>query len=451
MLDEAELDQVGAMAAGLEQSTGVGSGEADWRTADRTLRRLAARRAALDEAEARWLLIARRAQVHRHCGFATFLEYVERVLGHAPHAARERLRVAESLVALPVTRSAMAAGRVGYSAVRELTRVATPETEVAWLGAVVDRTVREVEAAVAGRRPGDQPDTPPDPTHVMRTLRLELSPSTFALFVAARRALEDVCGETLTDDDVVASLCRATLAGASPVGPADDPSPVGSPAAPTTNQPPHQIAITTCPDCRRSWQDAAGQTIELSPTEVERARCDATLLGRVDGDRPSRVTRTIPPATRRAVLRRDRGRCVVPGCRGSRFVDVHHLVPRVAGGDHRPSRLAVLCSAHHGAVHDGRLRIEGTAPHALRFFHADGRSYGARPEPAADEGAEGGDPPSDTGAEARHALTDLGFSETIAREAVARARSHMGHGAPLPALIAAALRLCPRPRARSGP
>ena len=370
MLDEVEVDRDGAMAAGLELEGGVGD-EVDWRTADRTLRRVAARRAALDEAEARWLLIARRTQVHRHRGFATFLEYVERVLGHAPHAARERLRVAEALRTLPVTRTAMATGRVGYSAVRELTRVATPATEVAWLGAVADRTVREVEAAVAGRRPGDTPDTPPDPAHVTKTLRLQLSPSTFALFVAARRALEDVCGQALTDDDVVASLCRATLGGASPVGPTAAPADGDGPGGPSAAQPPHQIAITTCPDCSRAWQDAAGQTIELSPPELARARCDATLLGRVDDDRPARATRSIPPAIRRAVLRRDRGRCVVPGCRGSRFVDVHHLVARAAGGGHRPSGLAVLCPLCR-ARHKAHYAAPPVMPRSRGLLDGDG-------------------------------------------------------------------------------
>ena len=146
----------------------------------------------------------------------------------------------------------------------------------------------------------------------------------------------------------------------------------------------YQIAITRCPDCTRAWQDVAGHTIEISETELAQASCDAELLGRVDGDKPARVTKTIPPRTRRAVLRRDRGRCVVPGCRNARYVDVHHIVPRAAGGKHTPSKLSALCSAHHKAAHDGRLRIDGTAPDKLRVTHADGRPYGAPPSHVGD-------------------------------------------------------------------
>jgi hypothetical protein len=40
-----------------------------WREADRALRRLAARRAALDAEETRWLLIARRENVHERFGY----------------------------------------------------------------------------------------------------------------------------------------------------------------------------------------------------------------------------------------------------------------------------------------------------------------------------------------------------------------------------------------------
>ncbi|MBL8621777.1 MAG: HNH endonuclease, partial [Myxococcales bacterium] len=147
-------------------------------------------------------------------------------------------------------------------------------------------------------------------------------------------------------------------------------------------KPMHQIAITQCSDCRKAWHDVAGHTIELSAAELAQASCDAELLGRVDGDKPARVTKTIPPRTRRAVLRRDRGRCVVPGCRNARYVDVHHIVPRAEGGDHTPTKLAALCSAHHTAAHDGRLRVDGIAPGKLRFVHADGRPYGAPPASA---------------------------------------------------------------------
>ena len=88
------------------------------------------------------------------------------------------------------------------------------------------------------------------------------------------------------------------------------------------------------------------------------------------------ATQTIPPATRRAVIRRDRKRCVVPGCNNHVWLDVHHLDPRAEGGSHDPERLAMMCGAHHDAVHRGTLRVDGTGSTRFVFRHADGTPYG---------------------------------------------------------------------------
>ena len=384
-----------------------------WREADLQLRSLAARRRALDVAEAHWLRVAREAQVHKHLGFGTFIEYIERTLGYRPRTALERLRVADARAALPAINEALACGRVSYTTVRELSRIATPETEQAWLAAVAGKTVREVEAMVAGRAPGDGPGTPPDPDLEPRRLRLDLSPDVYARFLAARRQLEEDCGERMSDDDVMASLCDAVLAPADGRGPRS------------------QIAVTVCAHCDRAWHDTAGQTIEVAAAAVELARCDAQQVGRVDGETPASITGDIPASVRRQVERRDRGRCVVPGCRCSRYLHMHHIVPRENGGAHAARNLCLLCTAHHRAVHDGRLIIAGEAP-ALRFAHADGRAYGT------------GVPPNDAAnacaRDARLALRTLGFTGADARRAVELAHARVGTHATLEDWLREALR-----------
>src|SRR5678816_3647222 len=87
---------------------------------DRRLREYARHRASLDAAEAFDLLRAEQLKLHFLHGFATMYEYLERVLGYGPHAARERMRVARGLVKLPQTTAALARGELTYSAVREL-------------------------------------------------------------------------------------------------------------------------------------------------------------------------------------------------------------------------------------------------------------------------------------------------------------------------------------------
>ena len=94
------------------------------------------------------------------------------------------------------------------------------------------------------------------------------------------------------------------------------------------------------------------------------------------GAKTPRAKQSIPPAIRRLVLRRDGGRCRVPGFRHATFVDVHHLDPRSEGGGNDPENLATLCPAHHRANHRGELVVEGRPTTGLRFFHADGTAYG---------------------------------------------------------------------------
>jgi hypothetical protein len=121
-----------------------------------------------------------------------------------------------------------------------------------------------------------------------------------------------------------------------------------------------------------------------------------------------RATQTIPPALRRHVLCRDKGRCVVPGCRHTTFIDVHHLELRSEGGLHNADNLVVLCTAHHRAVHHGRLIITGVPSTGLRFQHADGTPYGHAP--SADTIA--------TLEQVFRGLRGLGFKEREARRAL---------------------------------
>src|SRR5262249_34194760 len=107
----------------------TGLGPAEWQEVDRRLREYARHRSALDAAETFDLVRAEQLKIYVSFGFVSLYEYLERVLGYKPHTARERMRVARALAALPETTAALARGALSYSAVRELTRVATAETQ----------------------------------------------------------------------------------------------------------------------------------------------------------------------------------------------------------------------------------------------------------------------------------------------------------------------------------
>jgi len=95
------------------------------------------------------------------------------------------------------------------------------------------------------------------------------------------------------------------------------------------------------------------------PTEtVRRLSCDAGLSQQTaHGATPE--TRTIPAATRRALVERDR-HCAFPGCdRRPDWTDAHHLVHWADGGKTNMNNLALLCRPHHHRmVHEGRWRLQ---------------------------------------------------------------------------------------------
>ncbi|HKE13911.1 MAG TPA: hypothetical protein VKB80_03525, partial [Kofleriaceae bacterium] len=281
--------------------------DAMWKRVHEELTRLARAKGAYDVDEARLLLEAQRLRVHEQVGYGTLLEYLERLFGYGPRMATERLRVAEALAMLPAFRDALAAGVLAWSAVRELSRVAVPATEAEWLAAAKDKTVRQVEEMVSGRKRGGRPTDRPEPV-TRHVLRLEVSSDALAAFRDARRRIELEVGHSLDDDAAILMLAQYALRGS------DDPG-----------RAPYQVAMTVCVDCGRGTRDGSGKELDVEPHRIEAARCDAQEvdLTHVGAGAPAPATQTIPPRIRRLVWRRDHGRCQVPGCRAAKFLEVH--------------------------------------------------------------------------------------------------------------------------------
>src|SRR5262249_35495558 len=95
----------------------TGLGHAEWQEVDRRLREYARHRSALDAGEAFDLVRAEQLKIYVSFGFVSLYEYMEHVLHYKPHTARERMRVAPGLAALPATAAARSRGTLSYSAV----------------------------------------------------------------------------------------------------------------------------------------------------------------------------------------------------------------------------------------------------------------------------------------------------------------------------------------------
>ncbi|MDQ3339554.1 MAG: hypothetical protein M4D80_30685 [Myxococcota bacterium] len=136
---------------------------ADWKALHHRLRSIAKRRVALEAEEATWLIEAEETRLYRRLGYTTMVEYMERELFWGPHAASERLRVARELRELPLIAELFAGGELCFSAVRELTRVATPATEEAFLRNAQGKTAHQIQQQVTGLPRGARPDDRPNP------------------------------------------------------------------------------------------------------------------------------------------------------------------------------------------------------------------------------------------------------------------------------------------------
>jgi hypothetical protein len=413
------------------ESSVIGAGEAAWSRAHHELTRLAREGAAHDFDVGCALLVALRNATHVMLGYGSFVEYVERLFGYAPRCTHDRVRVAEALELLPGLSCALREGELCWSVVRELTRVATPETEAEWIAIAEGRTVREVEELVAGHHHGDRPSDLRDEQARRHALRFDVSAETYALFREAIAKERRDAGGGIDDDAALMMLARRSLGGARDEGRSS-----------------HQIVHLRCPDCAKSRLVGGGQMVVVGSELAEMAECDAqhvhadealeapTHVGRTAS---GRATQTIPCATRRLIVRRDGGRCRVPGCRAAVFLDVHHVFPRSEGGDHEPEHLLLLCGAHHRAVHGGQLFIEGSSVPGFVFRHADGSTYGGEVSPER----------ASIMSDAFLALRSLGYGETESRLALSALATHVGRGAALDDVVRRALTALRAGRSRS--
>ena len=114
------------------------------------------------------------------------------------------------------------------------------------------------------------------------------------------------------------------------------------------------------------------------PAETSRRMaCDCSIVHWHEGEHGEplnigRKTRSIPPAIRRALKRRDHG-CRFPGCTCNRFVDAHHIQHWADGGETSMDNLVLLCRTHHRLVHEAGYGVRQTADMGIVFKLPDGK------------------------------------------------------------------------------
>jgi hypothetical protein len=88
--------------------------------------------------------------------------------------------------------------------------------------------------------------------------------------------------------------------------------------------------------------------------------------------------RNPPPALRRALRERDKGRCRFPGCE-SRRVDAHHVLWWTHGGRTCLANMVSLCRRHHRLIHEFGYRVDALPDGVFVFRRPDGTPIPASP------------------------------------------------------------------------
>ncbi len=217
---------------------------------------------------------------------------------------------------------------------------------------------RELEELVARASLGDQPPEPDEDSPALNFVwtKMRLEPLHFERLMKAVARIRHAHG------GLDMSLSQCLMAMADRVLPAHEHEHgQDSATSPThmchTPSPPVRIVAHRCPSCERAWLETQAGRPELSDTDRQWIEGDAELVsGHDSASTPGHISRSIPPATRRAVLIRDGHRCQVPGCRCRDHLALHHIRFRSQGGDHQPHNLVTVCWAHHDMIHRGVLQ-----------------------------------------------------------------------------------------------
>ena len=152
-------------------------------------------------------------------GFLSCAQWLHWRTGLSLGAAREKLRVAAALAELNHIPAAMACGKISYSKVRALTRIASPATEARLLAVACGANAAQVERLVRGWRQADR-EAQADGEQVrlanrmlstqvddngMLVLRARLTPEVGAVLLhAVQAALEQVPASTAGDEATIA-------------------------------------------------------------------------------------------------------------------------------------------------------------------------------------------------------------------------------------------------------
>ncbi len=325
-----------------------------------------------------FLRLIRDGKIHKRLGYSSILDYAAAEADLSPRQCKAFLALGKRLNELPRISADLENGQLSWRQAEEISRVATRETERVWIETARAHSLRELETRVRTEkrlRPGGDPKRvisaddhgssldktddskemrPPTPAAPMTPARLPtLRPAinvgpplpadsrhhmTFrftteqlafweAWLAEARRQDATATKETL--------MCRSL----------------------GRSEHEHEwrlrTVLLTCPACSTARIPTSRGDVLAPKPLIERADC----MGEIQ-DPNGRVTRRVSRRLVRRVFARDGHRCRAAGCRHTRHLEVHHVIPVSRNGATSLDNLVTLCSACHRRLHEGERILE---------------------------------------------------------------------------------------------
>jgi len=353
-----------------------------------------------------YLLELERRMLYKLDGFSSVVQFAYSKLKKNKKAVFELLRISRTLEELTLIDQAFAKGKVCWSAVREITRVAVKETELDWLKIAEEKSIRDIENLVSRATRGEKP--PKDGYRVSEVnvnVIVKLPGEDYAVLQKAGERLRDQYGQGLDESQVLKHLAKKFLETSLNANEKD-------------SRKAFQVVYHRCSECDRGWMDTrngvegvAKSKMDLLEKEAEVILVDekkkaAVLEGVGDlglasaphgikesglaaaphgamGPRGVSTSKTskVPkefrdepnsPKIRTQVISRDSHMCAVFGCGNSSNLSAHHVIWRSLGGRTETYNEISVCPSCHQLIHNDLLQVYGSAPNGLVWMDSIG-------------------------------------------------------------------------------
>ena len=313
--------------------------------------------------------------------------------------AREKVRTAHAVAELPLMSDALRSGRLSYSNVRALTRVATKENEQHLVEYAAARPATQVEQHCRQLRHVQRAESLFDANelHENRFLSYSVLPDggvTISLELPSEdgelvmRAIEHAAAQAEQEATNVSAIKQDTLQQRQAdalVRMAREYFSGSSSSGSSSSADHYQVvvhvdesALVADESDGKEIKKASGRSRSDLPIEtVRRLTCDASLVSVLedsDGNplNVGRKKRVVSTAIRRALFARDE-QCRYPGCSHKKWLDAHHVTHWIDGGETSVDNLMLLCSKHHRLLHEGGFEFVSSVEGGFGVRTQDGR------------------------------------------------------------------------------